>query len=463
MTTPASADAAGGNGVHRNHRYRAILRMSAPIFVAQVAVLANGVADTVITGHYKADHLAAIGLGSAIWASIFIPLMGITQGLSPIIGRHFGAGETRAIGREVRAGVWLACALAIPVLLLFGFPDPVLELAQIPETIRPLTRRYLQALACGVPALMLARVFYAFAPAVNHPRAVMGINLLALAVKMPLSYAFVHGRWGLPELGGPGCGVASAIIYWLMLVLAVVSLRYTTQYHRYEVWSGSWRFDPKTFGGILKLGVPIGASIFIEVTAFVSMALFLARLGPTVSGAQQVVSNFAALLFMMPLALGIGTQVLISQALGAKRLDRARRTAHDGMRMTSGFATIVCTLLWVFREQIVGFYTSDAGVAALCLSLMPILVVFHWFDALQCSATQALRGYRQTVIPMVISAITLWGIGLGLGYVLAFAKLPSIWPIAYGAQGFWWAQTLSLVVVAVALHWEFRRISRVTR
>ena len=437
--------------------------MSAPIFVAQVAVLANGVADTVITGHYKADHLAAIGLGSAIWASVFIPLMGVTQGLSPIIGRHFGAGETRRIGREVRAGVWLACALTIPVLLLFGFPDPVLELAQIPETIRPLTRLYLQALACGVPALMLARVFYAFAPAVNHPRAVMGINLLALVVKVPLSYSLVHGRWGMPELGGPGCGVASAIIFWLMLVLAVASLRYTAQYRRYEVWSGSWRFDPKTLGGILKLGLPIGGSIFIEVTAFVFMALFLARLGPTVSGAQQVISNFAALLFMLPLSLGIGTQVLISQALGAKHPHQARRTAHDGMRMTSGFATVICALLWILREQIVGFYTSDASVAALCLSLMPMLVLFHWFDALQCSATQALRGYRQTVIPMVISAITLWGIGLGLGYVLAFATVPSIWPTAYGAKGFWWAQTLSLVVVSIALHWEFRRISRVAR
>ena len=484
-TGPASADAAGGNGADGNggtgngngnvdngtggnansggHRYRAILKMSAPIFVAQVAVLANGVADTVITGHYKADHLAAIGLGSAIWASVFIPLMGVTQGLSPIIGRHFGAGETRAIGREVRAGVWLACALALPVLLLFGFPDPVLELAQIPETIRPLTRLYLQALAYGVPALMLARVFYAFAPAVNHPRAVMGINLVALTAKVPLSYALVHGRWGMPELGGPGCGVASAIIYWLILILAVASLRYTTQYRRYEVWSGSWRFDPTTLGGILRLGVPIGASIFIEVTAFVSMALFLARLGPTVSGAQQVISNFAALLFMLPLSLGIGTQVLISQALGANRPHQARRTALDGMKMTSVFATVVCALLWIFRNEIVGFYTSDPGVVALCLSLMPTLVIFHWFDAAQCSATQALRGYRQTVIPMVISALAMWGIGLGLGYVLAFAIWPSIWPTAYGAKGFWWAQTLSLGVVAIALHWEFRRISRVAR
>ena len=425
-------------------------------------MLANAVADTVITGHYKADDLAAIGLGSAIWASVFIPLMGIIQGLSPIIGHHFGAQQPQAIGREVRAGVWLAILLTIPIVIAFAFPDPILVFAKIPDGIRPLTRAYLQALACGVPALMLTRVFYAFAPAVSHPRAVMGINIAALAFKIPLSYAFVHGAFGLPELGGPGCGVASAIIYWLMLAMAFMSLRYGAAYRRYEVWSGSWRFDPKTFFGILKLGAPIGASIFIEVTAFVFMALFLARLGPAVSGAQQIVSNFATLLFMMPLSLGIGTQVLISQALGAKLPERARRTAHDGMRLVSGLATGVSLLVWLFSHQIVGFYTSDPDVAALALRLLPILVIFHWFDALQCSATQALRGYRQTWIPMLIYAFALWGLGLGLGYALAFAPWPWLSHIPHGAVGFWWAQTLSLVVAAIALHWEFARINRVS-
>ena len=441
--------------------FAAIIRLSTPIFVAQIAVLANAVADTIITGHYKADHLAAIGLGSAIWASVFIPLMGVLQGLSPIIGRHYGAGEPEAIGRQVRAGAWLAAALTMPIVIAFAFPDPILRLAQIPDTVRPLTRAYLQALACGVPALMLARVFYAFAPAVGHPRAVMAINVAALACKIPLSYAFVHGAWGMPELGGPGCGVASAIIYWLMLGLVIASLRYGKAFRRYAVWSGSWRFDRTTIAGILRLGGPIGASILIEVTAFVFMALFLARLGATVSGAQQIASNLAALLFMLPLSLGIGTQVLISQALGAKRPQEARSVALDGMRLTIVCATVVCLAVWLSRDAIVGFYTSDSGVALIAFELFPILVVFHWFDAIQCSATQSLRGYRQTLVPMLIYAVALWGIGLGLGYVLAFAPWPARWfPLPLGATGFWWAQTLGLALAAGALHWEFARISR---
>jgi MATE family multidrug resistance protein len=444
--------------------FRSIARISAPIFIAQIAVFANAVADTIITGHYHAVHLAAIGLGSAIWASVFIPMMGVLQGLSPIIARHFGADEPLLIGRQVRAGVWIGAVLAAVIATAFTFPDPMLRWAQIPENVLPLSRAYLQWLALGAPALMLARVFYAFAPAVNHPRAVMAINVAALSVKVPLSYGLVHGAWGLPELGGPGCGVASAIGYWLMLAIIVAMLNIDRSYRRFGIFAGSWSFDAHAVWRVLRLGVPIGSSILIEVTAFVFMALFLARLGATVSGAQQIAANLAALLFMLPLSLGIGTQVLIGQALGAKQPDEARNVARDGMRMAQGCAAVVCLVVWLTREQIVALYTSDAAVAAIALELLPVIVVFHWFDAWQCSATQALRGYQQALVPLLIYAFALWGIGLGVGYLLAFASWPGGVPVSWvapsGAFGFWLAQTASVLVAGAALHWEFSRISR---
>jgi MATE family multidrug resistance protein len=448
--------------IHSRH-FAAIVRMSSPIFIAQIAVLANAVADTIITGHYKADHLAAIGLGSAIWASIFIPMMGVIQGLSPIVARHFGADEPEAIGRQMRAGAWIAIGLAVPMVIGFAFPDIFLAWAQIPESVLPLARRYLQWLACGVPALMLARVFYSFAPAVNHPRAVMAINVAALSVKVPLSYGFVHGAWGLPELGGPGCGLASAISYWLMLAIVVTLLRVDPSYQRFHIWNRSWRFDGAAVRRILKLGVPIGSSIFIEVTSFVFMALFLARLGATVLGAQQIVANFAALMFMLPLSLGIGTQVLIGQALGAKQPREARSIAYDGMRIAAVCGSIVCVAIWLGRAQIVSMYTAEPAVAMIVFELFPILVVFHWFDAVQCIATQALRGYQQTLIPMLIYAVSLWGIGLGVGYVFAYATWPvSSWLQPMGAKGFWYAQAAALVVAAAALYWDLSRVSRRT-
>ncbi|MEO8133724.1 MAG: MATE family efflux transporter [Betaproteobacteria bacterium] len=447
---------------HRpSEHFAAIARLSAPIYVAQIAVFANAVADTIFAGHYHVDHLAAIGLGSAIWASLFLPTMGVLQGLSPIIGRCFGAGDFATIGRHLRAGAWLALALSVPMLIVFAFPEGVLQLAQVPAGVRPLTKAYLHALAFGVPALMLARVFYAFAPAAGHPRAVMVMNVGAMAVKLPLSYALVNGAWGFPELGGPGCGVASAVAYWLMLATAIATLWFDPSYRRFQLWNRSWRFDARTLGAILRLGLPIGASILVEVTSFTFMALFLARLGATVSGAQQIVTNLAALLFMLPLSMGIATQVLISQSLGATLTIEARGLALDGMRLAAACASVVCIGVWLARDWIIGGYTNDPGVARIAYQLFPVLLLFHWFDAQQVTVLQALRGYQQTVVPTLIYAFSLWGIGLGVGYLAAFAPWPAIWPnVPLGAIGLWWAQTASLAVAGAALFWEFRRISR---
>jgi MATE family multidrug resistance protein len=273
----------------------------------------------------------------------------------------------------------------------------------------------------------------------------------------------VHGAWGLPELGGPGCGLASAVSYWLMLAIVVTLLRVDPSYQRFHIWNRSWRFDGAAVRRILKLGVPIGSSIFIEVTSFVFMALFLARLGATVLGAQQIVANFAALMFMLPLSLGIGTQVLIGQALGAKQPRGARSIAYDGMRIAAVCGSIVCVAIWLGRAQIVSMYTAEPAVAMIVFELFPILVVFHWFDAVQCIATQALRGYQQTLIPMLIYAVSLWGIGLGVGYVFAYATWPvSSWLQPMGAKGFWYAQAAALVVAAAALYWDLSRVSRRT-
>ena len=287
------------------------------------------------------------------------------------------------------------------------------------------------------------------------------MNVGAMAVKLPLSYALVNGAWGLPELGGPGCGVASAVAYWLMLAMAVVTLRYGRSYSRFHIWNGSWRFDATTLRAILRLGVPIGTSILVEVTSFTFMALFLAKLGATVSGAQQIVTNLAALLFMLPLSMGIATQVLISQALGANQTVEARGLAFDGMRLAALCASVVCIGVWLGRDWIIGGYTSDPGVASIAYQLFPVLLLFHWFDAQQVTALQALRGYQQTVVPTLIYAFSLWGIGVGVGYMFAFAPWPALWPnFPLGAIGFWWAQTASLAVAGAALFWDFRRISR---
>ena len=440
------------------------------MLIAQVAVLANSVADTVMTGHYGAAHLAAVGIGAGIYVTVWIGLMGVLQALSPIVARHFGAGEFAAIGVQVRQGWLLAAVLGAVGLALLSFPRVLLELAHVPADVAPLAEAYLRAIAWGLPATLFVRVFYAFTPAVGRSRPVMAINLVAFAIKLPISYALLHGLHGLPELGAAGCAVGSVVMFWSMLLMAAVLLMVDPFYSRFDIFSraaGAWRPHWGEIRRILGLGLPISAAMLIEVTSFTFIALFLAQLGATVSAAHQVIANLAALLFMVPLSLGIGTQVLIGQALGRKDLHRAREVALAGMRLAFVIAASLAVVLLVLRGRLLGLYTSDPAVLAIALNLLPLLAAFHLFDALQGLAGQALRGYQQTAVPTLIYAGSLWGIGLGGGWWLAFAgvELP-VFGIAWspqGAWGMWAAAAASLVVAAGGLVSYLLRISKPER
>lgn len=449
--------------MHLQHT-RAIVRLSWPILVAQLAILASGVADTVMTGHYGATHLAAIGIGAGIWITVFITLMGVLLGLSPLIARHFGADELEAIGEQVRQGLCLALALSALGVALLSFPRPLLELMQVPPEVAAIAMRYLCVIAWGLPAALLVRVFYGLTPAVGRPRPVMMINLIALFIKIPLSYALLRGLYGLPELGGVGCAVGSVAMFWTMLLLAFLFVLFDPFYRRFHILRGSFRPYWPVLKRILGVGVPIGVAHFVEVTSFTFMTLFLARLGAQVSAAHQVIANLAVVLFMVPLSLGIGTSVLIGQSLGRGDPHHAREVTLAGLRLASGIALVLVSLLLLLSRRVLDLYTNDRVVLELTLSLLPLLALFHIFDAVQGLAVNALRGYQQTLVPTLIYVACLWGIGLAGGRQLTFDGLH--WPSVglnlppQGVAGMWAAAVASLVLAGSGVLAYLLQVSR---
>jgi multidrug resistance protein, MATE family len=444
---------------------RAIGALSWPILVAQIAVLANGVADTMMTGHYRPEHLAAVGIGSAIYATIFVTLMGVMQGLSPLVARHFGAGENDRIGVQVRQGIWLALALSVPGAALLLFPGPLLELARVPPEIATVTGGYLRIVGWGMPAVLLDRAYYAFTSAVGRPRPVMVINLAALAFKVPVSYVFLHGSFGAPELGAGGCALGTVLSYWLMLAVIARLIQSDPFYRRFSILPGPWRVQWAPLRRILALGLPIGLLHFVEVTSFTFMSLFLAPLGALVSGAHQICANLVALLFMIPMSLGMGTQVLIGQALGRRDPYRARQITMAGLRIAIALATFLVSLLLLFRSQLTHVYSNDEQIRSVVAALIPLLAIFHWFDALQALAVNALRGYHHTLVPTLVHVASLWGVGLAGGWWLTYRglSLPAfgIGVPPQGIFGMWQCATLSLVMAAVALVFYLTKVSRV--
>ncbi|GMV02676.1 MAG: hypothetical protein AMXMBFR52_23320 [Burkholderiales bacterium] len=451
---------------------RDILKLAWPLFVGQLAVMLNGLIDTVMAGRLSAVDVAAIGLGASVYISVYIGLMGVLLALSPVVAQHYGAGNFEQIGLETRQAIWLALVLAVPGCLALASTDLWLALSDPPPDVAAVARLYLWAAAAGLPAALLFRVFHALSNAVARPKAVMVINLAGAALKVPLNVLFMHG-WQhgdatlVPALGGAGCGVASAIIAWLSVLLALAALRADPLYRRVGLVGGGWlaRPEPARLRTLLALGGPIGASYMVEVTSFTFMALFLARLGATTAASHQIAANLAALAYMVPLALATATSVLVAQSLGAERPAEARARAWAGIRVALACAAAIGTGLFAAREPLAALYTTDATLVAAAAPLLALVAAFHLFDATQAMCSFVLRAYRITALPMLVYVLSLWGIGLGGGWWLAFGVGASAhrWaPLVAGARGFWIASGLSLALAAAGLAAILARLWRRT-
>ena len=286
----------------------------------------------------------------------------------------------------------------------------------------------------------------------------MVLNLIGLACKVPLTILFLNGGYGVPAMGAVGCGIATTIVSWITCVGAWLLIARVPVYRRYQVFARwSWP-DRRAIMQLLKVGLPIGATFFVDVTAFTFMTLFIARLGAATSGAHQIAANFAALLFMLPLALGSATGVLVGQAIGAGDGPRARSIGMFGIALSAAMGLALAIGLYCLRESVASLYTRDAAVAAIAAGLLAWVALYHLVDAIQAVTVNALRGYKRTVVPMVVATVALWGVGLGGGYWLGLAQSAPL-----GASGFWIAAIVSVTIAAALLGAYFAAISRPAR
>lgn len=445
----------------RHSTLRRLFHLAWPVLIVQLTVMANGVIDTLMAGRLAAEDLAAVGIGASVYVTVYITLMSVLLSLMPTVAHLHGAGRHGEIGEEVRQAGWLALLLVACAIVLLKNPGPLLDLAQLTPSVEAKVRGYLDAAAWGVPAAMAFRLFYGFMAGIGRPRVVMSINLAGLALKVPLNLVFMHGTiFGvevLPAMGGPGCAVASAVIAWTTALLAWSWCARQQECRDYGVFARCSPPQPARIGALLKLGLPIGGTYLVDVTAFTFMALFIARLGPVMSAAHQIAANLAVLCYMVPLAMGSATAVLCGQKLGAGDAAQARHAGLLGLGAGMLVGCIIALGIFLGADRLVALYTTDAAVRAAAAPLVVIVAAYHLVDSLQAVAVNVLRGYRKTTVPMVVYAVALWGIGLGGGYALALIDL--LGP-ARGAAGFWWAATASLAVAGSAVTVYFLRTSQ---
>jgi multidrug resistance protein, MATE family len=429
---------------------RTIARHAGTVLVGQLAVMAFGVTDTIVAGRYAQEALAALSVGSAVYISVFVALIGMLQALLPIWAELHGGQRHADVGRSVRQALYLAgLGMAAGCAALF-FPDVVFRWTQVPFALQEVVRNYLSVLALALPPALLFRVFSTLNQSLGKPVLVTWLQALSLPFKIVLTIWFVFGGLGLPAQGAVGCAWATVAVYYLMLACSVWLIRTQSLYTPYAIWARMEKPDWHAIAQFARLGIPSGLSLMVEVTGFTLMALFISRQGTQATAAHQVVGNLAALMYMVPLSIAIATSARVSYWLGARDPRHARAAIRTGFRLGLGLTFSMAAAVALARNHIATVYSSDPGVAAVAAGLLAWVAAYHIGDATQALCVFVLRCYRVAIAPLVAYCVSLWGVGLAGGYALAYRGIGP-WPAQNSPASFWAASTLALALLAFIL------------
>ncbi|HKB55447.1 MAG TPA: MATE family efflux transporter [Ramlibacter sp.] len=429
---------------------RIIAQHSGTVLVGQLAVMAFGVADTIVAGRYSEQALAALSVGSAVYATVFVALLGTMQALLPTWAHLHGANRYEDVGRSVRQGLYLAAFALVTGAWVLLFPEGILRWTEVPATLQHDVRGYLGVLTLALPPALLFRMFSTLNQSLGKPVLVTWLQAVSLVFKVPLTIWFVFGGFGLRPHGAVGCAWATVAVNWLLLASAVWLLRTRPFYRAYAIWRRVERPDWRAIGHFARLGVPGGLSVLVEVTSFTLMALFIARQGVLATAAHQIAANLAAVLYMTPLSIAIATSSRVSYWLGADDAARARRAIGTGFRLGLTLAATSSALVALGRWHIAAIYSGNPQVVTIAAGLLAWVAGYHLGDATQALCVFILRCYRVAVAPLVAYCVLLWGVGLSGGYALAYsAAAPAL--ARYSPSAFWGASTIALALLGLVL------------
>jgi len=411
------------------------------------------VVDTMLAGHYNATTLAAVAVGTSVWSLAIVASIGVMMALPPSVAQLAGAGARERIGALFRQALWLALVLGVVLFVAVRHAGPLLDAIGVDARIIEDTQKFLHAISWGAPALTGYFALRGFSEGLALTRPTMYFGFLGLVALAPIGYVLMYGWFGLPARGAQGSGVATALVLWLQLVVFAV---YIARRRHYRAFAPFARLDwphPQMIFDLLGLGVPMGVSVFMEASLFVVAALLIGSLGANAVAAHQIAINVASVAFMLPLGIAMATTVRVGRAVGRGDSEQVRYAGFAGIAESLLTQLLSCTIMAVFPRAIATVYSADSGVAAFAAQLLLLAAMFQFSDGIQVTANGALRGLKDTTVPMLITTFAYWGIGMPTGYWLAFHA-------GLGARGMWIGLIAGLTVAAALLFARFARIVR---
>ncbi len=432
---------------------RALFAIAWPTAIAQLAQIGTGVVDTIMAGRYGSEELAAVAIGYNIWLPLFLFGLGVMMATSVIVAQAFGAGKIREIRESLPQALWLALLVGVVIGPACFFAAPVLDALGLAPSTRDKSLFYLQAVAWGLPASAIFQALRCHNQGLGLMKPYMIASIIGFCANIPLNYAFMFGHWGMPELGAAGCGIATAICMWLGVILMAAYNAVVPAIRRYLPPLRPVAPDWQVLREIVRLGLPIGLSFFLEIGVFSVIGLMIATLGNNAMAAHQVAINLWDVMYMPMAAVGSAMSTRVGHAIGSGRAASVQLAVRTGMSLTILVALSATLVLLSLPGPLVGVYTSDRDIHAIAVSLIRLAALFIIIDSLQIGGSFCLRAFRDTRFPFVVTCLSYWCLSLPLAW---WVGLGSEMSPAEGTAAIWGALIAGICLAMVLVMWRLR-------
>lgn len=430
-----------------------ILQIGGPVIAAQLATMSMGFVDTVMAGNLNARALAAVAIGYSLLNPVIVLSIGILMALNPITAHLFGARKFPTIGKNVRQALWLSQILGLVSFLAVRNLRPVMILIHVDPAVVPLASGYLDAVSWGIPGITAYLALRFFNDAIGTTKPGMYVAILGLVVNIIGNYIFMYGKLGFPAMGAIGTGWSSALVCWVEMAAIFIYTIRRRSYRRFDIFHHLHLPEWKYIREMLRIGVPNGVSSFMEVSMFALVTLIMGSLGTTVVAGHQIALNFCSLTFMLPFGLSTAITVRVGHAIGRKTPHDARFSGYTGVFICTCIMCGTAFIMLVFPQWIAAIYTDNTAVSSIAISLLHIAAIFQISDGLQVSGLGALRGLKDTAVPMIVNIVAYWGIGIPVGYYFGIIRHA-------GPEGLWFGLIAGLTAAALLHNSRFFVLTR---
>jgi MATE family multidrug resistance protein len=435
---------------------REFLKLAIPLASAQVAQLTTGFADTVMMGHLGNEILASGALASITFFSITIATSGIVMGVTPLVATAYGAGNQTDIEQFTQQGLWLSLLLSIPIMIATAHFDSFVGGLGLDVTTLELASTYLDIMLWGLfPALGFA-MLRGVVSALSQARAIFVIVIIGTGFNVLGNYILGFGVWGFPRLELAGLALASTLTWWGMFSALIIYLSVSYHFKGYKFFSHLHQLKPQKLWKLLKIGLPIGVFSTLEIGVYTAVSYFMAEFGTNGLAAHQIAFQTINIIYMVPLGMSFAATARVGKWFGQKNILGIRQAGLVSFAIGTFWTTFVVVVLLVFPQQIVGLYIDvlnpeNEPIVSLAVSILRVGAIAHLFDGVQKIAYGALQGLQDTRVPMILSFVFYWCIGLSCGYWLAFVR-------NLGALGLWLGLLIAVAIASVVFVWRFQAL-----